>query len=475
MNRRHFIKQSFLLSIGGLLIPSTFLSGCRKKILFDDIKYDGKVLIIGAGAAGLYAGYILKSKGIDFQILEASNEIGGRMGKLDGFADYTIDTGAQWLHGRNNIIADLIKSKNIKTTLDESELSYWFNNQIIGTLPKDPFIFEGENLPDISFKDYAHQQDFGNEYDNIIEAIAGDQGASASKLSTYWNNKDEENWVSGDEDFKFEKTYFDVINEFIAQPISGKIKFNSPVASIDYSNNSISVIDINGQNYSADKVIITVPISILKLNEINFIPSLPNEKTESFSKFGMGPGMKVFLKFSSKFYKDVLYGGSVCGTYVDDTVGKPTSDHIMLAFVMGDQAENLHSIGSDIAITNALLQELDTIYNGQATAAFIASSVIDYTAKPYIKGAYGYSTVGMGNARQEAAKPINNKLYFAGEAMNTNGHHQTVHGAIESGYKAVVDILNHIKKMRAEIIYIFFFFNNIIQYIGPRIESGFVI
>jgi lysine-specific histone demethylase 1B len=113
---------------------------------------------------------------------------------------------------------------------------------------------------------------------------------------------------------------------------------------------------------------------------------------------------------------------------------------------MGDQASNLHSLGSDLAITNALLQELDSVYNGQATAAFLSSQVFDYTNKPFIKGAYGYSTIGMGNAREIAAKPIDQKLYFAGEAMNINGHHQTVHGAVESGYSAVINFLNDLKK-----------------------------
>lgn len=446
MDRRQFIKQSTFLTLGGLLIPSTLLSSCRKENLFEDINFDGTVMIIGAGAAGLYAGYILKSKGIDFKILEASNTIGGRMGKLNGFADYTIDTGAQWLHGKNNILFDLIKSKNVKTTLDDSELSYWFNNQIVTSLPKDPFIFEEENLPDVSFKDYAHQQGFGNEYDNIIEAIAGDQGASATLLSAYWNSKDEENWVSGDEDFKFEKSYFEVIEEHIAQPILDKIILNTPVQSIDYSSDKIIVRDLNNVSHVADKVIITIPISILKLNEISFTPSLPPEKTEAFAKFGMGPGMKVFLKFSSKFYADELYGGSICGAYVNDTVGKLTSDNVLLAFVMGDQAAYLHSLGSDTAITNALLQELDLIYSGQATTSFIASSVFDYTSKPYVKGAYSYSTIGMGDARAIASQPVDKKLYFAGEAMNINGHHQTVHGAVESGYKAITDFLDDLKK-----------------------------
>lgn len=74
------------------------------------------------------------------------------------------------------------------------------------------------------------------------------------------------------------------------------------------------------------------------------------------------------------------------------------------------------------------------------------SRVYNYTNKPHIKGAYGYSTIGMGDARKVAAEPIDNKLFFAGEAMNTNGHHQTVHGAVESAYKSVSDIFNSVKE-----------------------------
>ncbi|MFM7638082.1 MAG: flavin monoamine oxidase family protein [Crocinitomicaceae bacterium] len=446
MNRRHFIKQSTFLSIGGILIPSAFFSACRKNTLFENINYDGKVIIIGAGAAGLYAANILKSKGIDFTILEAAATHGGRMGKLAGFADYPIDTGAQWMHGRNSIVSDLVKKNKIPNTLDDTDLSFWFNNQVVSTLPKDPFIFDADNLPDISFKDHAHQQGFGSEYDNIVEAIAGDQGASASTLSAYWNNKDEENWVSGDEDFKFEGTYFDVINTYIAQGVLSNIQYNTQITDIDYNSDKVVLTDSASNTYIADKVIVTVPISILKLNEITFNPALPSSKTEAFTKFGMGAGMKVFLKFSTKFYDDNLIGGSVCGAYADDTVGKNTSDHVLLAFVMGDQAANLNALGSDLAVTNLLLQELDTVYNGQATANFIASSVHDYTAKPFIKGAYAYSTIGMGDARKVAAQPVADKVFFAGEAMNVNGHHQTVHGAMEAGYKAVIDILESIKK-----------------------------
>jgi monoamine oxidase len=446
MNRRDFIKQSSIMAIGGLIIPSTFLSSCRKKSLFEKINYDGKVLIIGAGAAGLYAAYILKSKGINFEILEASTNLGGRLGKLEGFANFPIDIGAQWLHGKNTILGDIIQKSNTGISLDESNAVYWFNNQLVNSIPQNTNIFDGDNLPDISYKDYAIQKGLGTEYKYIIENIAGDQGASASRISVFGNNKDEENWNSGNDDFKFEETFFDLIDKQIAIHVKDKIQFNSIVKQIDYSQQHITVTDTNNIKYSADKVIITVPITILKSGDIQFIPALPNEKISAFSKIGMDAGIKVFLKFSSKFFNQNIIGGSICAAYADDSIGKSKDDNILLAFIMGEQAEYLTSLGSDAAITNALLQELDAMYAGQATALFISSHVQNWTTNPFVRGAYSYSTIGMGDARNTATQSLNKKLYFAGEAMNLNGHHQTVHGAIETGYREVINILNDLKK-----------------------------
>jgi lysine-specific histone demethylase 1B len=160
----------------------------------------------------------------------------------------------------------------------------------------------------------------------------------------------------------------------------------------------------------------------------------------------MGAGMKVFLKFSTKFFDQNIIGGEICAAYADDSVGKAQNDNVLLAFVMGEQAEFLTSLGSDSAITQALLEELDLMYNGQASTSFLASHVENWTTNPFIQGAYSYSTVGMGNARSIAAQPIDKKIYFAGEAMNLNGHHQTVQGAVETGYREVIQLLNDVLK-----------------------------
>ena len=445
MDRKDFIKNSGLISLG-LLLPSTLWSSCRRDSLLDELRYDGKVLIIGAGAAGLYAGYILKSRGIAFQIVEAGDRIGGRLAKLEGFADYPLDLGAQWLHGKNSIVGDLIAKTQTPITLDNSELTFWYQGNRVSNLPKDIQIFEGDNKPDISYQAYAQQQGFGDDYTHIVEAIAGDQGAAASRLSVYYNNLEEAEWNSGDQDYKFRNTFFDLINTHIASEIQDAIVLNAPIHRVEYSQSGVVFTGFDGQQYTGDKAIITAPISILKRNDIQFIPELPIAKTTAFSKIGMDAGMKVFLKFSDSFFDENIIGGSICAAYADERVGKSSSEPILLAFVMGEQAEYLTSLGTDAATVAALLQELDSMYSGRASATFVKAHVENWTLHPYIRGAYSYSTVGMGDARKVAAQPIDNTLFFAGEAMNINGHHQTVHGAVETGYIAVMQILEALKQ-----------------------------
>lgn len=442
MHRRDFLTKALVLSSGGLLLPS-FLSSCSKEVLdqLEKVTFKGKVIIVGAGAAGLYAAMLLKQRGVTVQILEASNRYGGRMGKTTQFADYPIDLGAQWLHGDKSKTAEMVKQAGMTITKDNADFTFWFNQQITGQIPKNPDIFQSDGLPDASFWDVAQQRSFGNDYRYIIEAIAGDYGADATDISAFWSYKEFENWNSGDSDYKFEQTYFDFIDTQVAALVAGDTLLNTEVTEIDYTNIGVKVKTGNNEVFEADKIIVTVPISILKAGNIGFNPPLPIAKTDAFQKIGIGPGMKVFMRFTQRFYPEMLIGGTTCAAYIDDTLGKQTQQHVLMAFVMGHQAEQLSALSSDTAITTALLAELDTMFAGQATASYIDSLVIDWGKMPFIQGAYSYSTVGMGNARSIAAEPIDRKMYFAGEAMNTYGHHQTVHGAMESAEKQVRQLL----------------------------------
>jgi monoamine oxidase len=434
MNRNDFNKTIFLYTLGLTLTPS--LIGCS--LNSKGVKKNS-VLILGAGAAGLYAGYLLNKLNVDFKILEASSIHGGRVGKIVGFADYDIDMGAQWLHGKQNIIGDYVLQHNIPITLDDTPYSYYFQNEIMANLPRDPFIFEERDLPDVTFKAFAEQKGFNQSYSRIFDAIAGINGADKEEISSFWNYFETSKSKSGEGDYKFENTYFDVLDMFLARPISNKILYNTEVKLIDYSNDEVSVKTKDDTEFIADKILVTVPISILKAKTIHFIPDLPEEKTIAFSKIGMGPGLKVFMKFKEQFYPDNIYGGNICAAFYNDSTGKKTKDNILIAFVMGNQAKTLCELNDD-EIIKLLLADLDNMFSGLASVNYLNHVVINFKKKPFIRGAYSFSTQGMGNAREIAAESISKKLFFAGEAMNLNGNHQTVHGALESSKIAIEEM-----------------------------------
>jgi monoamine oxidase len=65
----------------------------------------------------------------------------------------------------------------------------------------------------------------------------------------------------------------------------------------------------------------------------------------------------------------------------------------------------------------------------------------DWQTDPFSMGAYSYGKVGANAAQEVIERPVDNTLYFAGEATDTSGNNGTVHGAIESGHRAARQIL----------------------------------
>ncbi|MCS6980063.1 MAG: FAD-dependent oxidoreductase [Flavobacteriales bacterium] len=434
--RRQFIRLVTGATAGLVVGP-----GCSKSRWPGPNAFNGRILIVGAGSAGLYAGYLLQAYGIDFEILEAQARHGGRLLKLEGFATTPLDLGAAWLHGRHNLAADLVRKFQFPLREDTREPTFWFQGQKTPSLPQSPYIFEGTNLPDISFLEFSQQKGLLPDYQWIVEAIAAEYGASAGNISVYQNAVEGEKWTAGEEDFVFQTTYFDFIHQYIAIPVLSRIRYNTPITQIDYSGPGVVLKDANSKTYTGDVVLITIPISLLKAGAIEFYPPLPPDKVQAFSKIGMDPCIKFFLKFQNRFFDPYLMGGAVCGNYFDATWGREAAEAVLMGMVMGNQALFLQDMGSAQAMTEALLQELDSIYGGQASSSFVAAHFQNWTSEPYIRGGYSFGTVQMGNARALAASSVDNKVFFAGEAMNRNGHHQTVHGAMETAWQALLEIL----------------------------------
>lgn len=443
MDRKSFLRNSLKMGAGAFLLPG-LLNSCAKDLPFTDVKFDGKVIIIGAGIAGLYAGYLLKEYGIDFTILEASGRAGGRMGKLEGFADFPIDTGAQWLHGDFSILGDLVKTTKTPIFQDMSEVTYWQEGEVKAALPDaltQLFAQLEDATQDISYEEFFYNAGGSSDDFYLLTGVTGDVGASPRNLSAQWENEGYALTSYGSDDYKFRTTYFDFVNDHILSQVADKIQLNTVVSSIDYTSSTVKVTDSNGIVYEGDRAVVSVPITILKAGEITFVPALPTTKTETFDHIGMEAGMKAFMRFSSDFMTDDVLGGETCAAYVVESYNRSSDDLVIFGFVMGDQAKALSDMGETAAL-QAMLDELDLMFGGAASASYVGHFFQDWYQEPYIRGAYSYPLVGyQEDSRERLAAPVDDKVYFAGEATNYNGHHQTVHGAVETAYREVMNIL----------------------------------
>lgn len=444
MDRKTFLKNAAFASAGSLMIPALFAS-CDTKELFDASNYKGKIVIIGAGAAGLYAGYLLQKYGVNFEILEASNRHGGRLNKLSGFADIDFDLGAEWLHGRNSIIGDLIKESGTEIYKDNSDGKYFYKGNLVDDIPELTKL--AENMEDcdqdISMKEYFYKNGMTDAEYNAICFLAGEYGASPEDLSMKWMNYEERNWSSGNTDYKFKETYFDFYDSVIVPSIKDKIRYRKHVCCVDYSGSEVIIHTHDEEEFKADHVILALPLPVLKDGDIDFTPKLPEKKTAAFQKIGMGSGMKVFLKFSDKFYDGGVIGGRFSPAYADEAYGKETNENVLMAFVMGNSAKYLSEQEEEDLVHN-LLFDLSGIYGlNNVMGTYEDAYVQDWSKEPFVRGAYSYSTIGMrADTRTIAAEPVADKLFFAGEVMNLNGHHASVHGAAETGKREVERILS---------------------------------
>ncbi len=390
MTRDEFIKQMALMGMGITLMPS-LLTSCKKDQLLE-VNFNGRVTIIGAGAAGLMAAYMLKRYHIDFELIEASNDFGGRVKKIEGFADFPIDLGAEWIHDQPSIFGEMINNDNAEGSVDlvkydPQTISTWSNNQLT-------------------------QSNWANHFYG---------------------------------EYKFKRTtWYDFFEDFIVPTFSSQIIYNSPVTKIDYSGSKAVVTTAQGNTYESDKVLITVPISVLQAATIEFTPALPSNKVSAINNIDFPPGIKVFMEFSERFYPDLTMVGPLLGDgsqeqiYYDAAFKKDSNRHILSLFYVGDGAAEFTSLPSNQAIIDAVLNQLDTIFNGQASQYYVKHVIQNWSNEPYIRGSYSHNVSS--SDQQTILAPIDGKVYFAGEALHEEAS-STVHGAGLNANAVVENIL----------------------------------
>lgn len=453
-SRRFFLKQS-TVSLAGLALMPAWIAACKKNYVSDQKSFTGKVVIVGAGIAGIYAAYILKNQGADVVVLEAANRYGGRIKPLTDFATFTIELGAEEIHGEKSVFYDLIKAGNHSFITDVLNHLYYFNGSlkteaqatentffnIVDELTNGLSDYAGS---DITAEAFAGSEGVSDNVKHFFNAwIGNENGTDIGRIGMHGLRETDQRWTAGDNNFMLKDSDILSIIEQQFQEIIPLIRLEKQVTEIDYSTSSVKVICADDDIVTADKVIVTVPLSIMQSNDISFVPALPDSKVAAYNRIGIDRGLKVIIKFDVMVWPantGSIYGeGYVPEFWVTSGGGRSDSEFILTAFIMGENAEYLTAQGDQMITT--ILAELDVIF-GNASTHYVDHVIQDWGNEPHIRGAYSYPKVGTGNAREIIASPVGNNLFFAGEATHTQGHAGTVHGAMETALRAALEIIN---------------------------------
>ncbi len=247
-------------------------------------------------------------------------------------------------------------------------------------------------------------------------------------------------------DLKFVgSSWLSFFEECIIPSIQPKTIFNTPISDIDYSKDQIEVKSTNGSIFTANKIIITVPLKILQSGSIHFMPTLPSNKQNAINSITVWSGFKAFFKFSTKFYPAYLsFSNSSTRQgqiqYYDAAYAQNAPDNILGLFSTGQPAEVYQNLSGN-AQRDYILNELDTVFgNNIASFNYIDHIVQNWNEEPYARGAY-ITPYEDGGQVEILGQSLNNKLYFAGDAYTTGNDWSSVHAAARSAKRAVDELV----------------------------------
>ncbi len=433
------------------------------------------VIVAGAGIAGLAAAERLGRAGLKVLVLEARDRVGGRILTLPGLtAELGIELGAEFVHGRPKEF-DHYLSQHGLSLLETGGQNYCFDGNGLGPC-EDPGWDVFDKLYRLSlhdFRDESFEQTLQQRFQDLPEKqktwalrfVEGFHAADPARISTHSIIVDgrAEEETDGDRGFHVVGGYIRVI-ETLRRDLSDTVllKTSSPIYSVDWSKDSVRVVtrmdDGEQVEYTAEKLILTLPVSVLQQlwpapGAVRFNPPL-TEKREALASLAMGPVDRIVLEFDSVFWEESQTVGSkplkdLHFLFSDDAVlptywtAMPLHLPLIVAWSAGPFADAKRGFSHqqlEAAALSALSRSVgisaDTLHQ-----RLVRSYFHDWQADPFSGGAYSYVLVGGVPAQESLAQPLQNTIFFAGEATQSDGHRATVHGAFSSGRRAADEVL----------------------------------
>jgi monoamine oxidase len=475
VKRREALKQlGFGLST--TLVGGSYLTSCKKDDPGPEVPYDGIVAIIGAGVAGLSAADILRAKGVNVIVLEASKQLGGRVRSLknqqglQSIADFPVELGAEFFQGTDSLVGTAAINMNVQTV----DLSAGKNHFIMDATAKDAegwgsdadfiasqnFVEGIESYTGASRSVGAEVADLGDRPQGMLNGQIGNFYGTTNDSLGMRGLSEQLQLVQHSKEYRTLK--HNSLQDFVASrfdAVISKVRFEAPVKSINYGSDLVTLTLESGETIDVNKVIITVPVPILKTG-ITFSPALPEVKRTSLNRIGMDPCMRVILDFKKNFWGEdsvFIWGGTSAPQMFNAGFGRSEFFKTMSVTICGPKALELSS-KSETEVVDEILAEIDLIYNGQGSL-FIRKEldelgvetnkvyfIQDWTKDPYVQGGFSYSDVVTSvEDRKTLGNSVAGKLFFGGEATDINGDAGTLNGALASAARVVEEIVLSIR------------------------------
>ncbi|UYV20422.1 FAD-dependent oxidoreductase [Halomonas qaidamensis] len=456
MNKRDFLK---LLA---LVFVSSKASGRGGD---DDKTIDNghqRIVVIGAGLAGLVAAKELMGAGHNVIVLEARDRIGGRIWTSKKWPDVPLDMGATWIHGVSgnpiSELADQLGARRLVTSYERA-VTYTTDGQAFSEVEEAKLEAVRRRMfaalrkaqsadADTSIRQVVNllEKNFASDPEalrflsfclsgNIEQEYAG----SASRLSSYWYDSAEE--FDGD-DVLFAQG-FSVITEYLAQDVD--IRLSQVVNEIKLQDESAVSVRTTDNEFIADRVVVTLPLGVLQHNDVRFVPALPEEKRNAISKLGMGVLNKCYLRFEQAFWPEDMdwleYVSAKHGEWTEwVSFQRAVNMPILLGFNAADRGRDIEA-WSDEQIVASAMETLRTIFGADIPQP-VDYQITRWASDSFTRGSYSYNALGSTTVMRDAlANALNKQLFFAGEATDRD-YFGTAHGAFLSGLRVSRDILS---------------------------------
>lgn len=430
------------------------------------------VIVIGAGAAGLMAARELLRAGRSVAVLEARDRVGGRIWtRREAGFPAPIELGAEFIHG-NAALTSAVLSEAGGTVIESSESHVTLHDgklmpreelfpQILHALKATKALVKEDMSFDALLDQHLAQtlspalreraRRMAEGFDAVDTARA-----SARSIAAEWSSD-----ILGSAPQSRPQYGYESLLASLMAPLHSarlRLQLQSTVRSVRWSRGSV---EVEGESLGAPFVangshaIVTLPVGVLQQpantpGAVLFTPSL-EAKRHCLEGLASGPVIKLQLRFATSFwetladgrYRDVSFFHAPDAEIPTFWTQAPWRAPLLVAWAGGPRALRVAADASPADLVHKALASLQMMFGkGVDVAGGLEGYYYhDWQQDPFARGAYSYVTVGGGDAREALARPIDDTLFFAGEATDVEGEATTVTGALQSGMRAAREVL----------------------------------